>query len=240
LSGNIKNEPEEYSPPPTYTISKEIEAIVKEIVVLIGHFLKGLFIFLGRKAKAEGIPKAIHLVRWLKNQTIFLIRKSNEVGKPKVIEAGQISKGLHILIARNLKVKGVPMAIWIAQSTKDLSSIFYRKAKIVVGEKVNAIRQDIAAEQTEASAAAAIPPSPEIILKEEETISMNERLAQEIIQSGTECNAITDIGSVEIEKKPYYSYLFAMSPRIVTNRGCIRFEGNGRRNIDFIQIIQKN
>ncbi|CAN5314304.1 hypothetical protein BH18THE2_BH18THE2_42920 [soil metagenome] len=240
MSGNIKDEPEEYSPPPTYTISKEIEAIVKEIVVLIGHFLKGLFISLGRKAKTDGIPEAIHLVRWLKNQTIFLIRKSNDVGKPKVIEAGQISKGLLILTAGNLKAKGVPMVIWIAQSTNDLSSLFYRKAKIVVGEKVNVIRLEIATEQTEASAAAAIPPSPEIILKEEETISLNERLAQEIIHNGIECKAIRDKGSLEIEKKPYYSYLFAMSPRIITNRGCIRFEGDDTRNIDFIQIIQKN
>jgi hypothetical protein len=46
---------------------------------------------------------------------------------------------------------------------------------------------------------------------------------------------------LEIEMRPYYSYLFAMSPRIVTNRGYIRlFEGYGKRNIDFIQVIQKN
>jgi hypothetical protein len=31
-----------------------------------------------------------------------------------------------------------------------------------------------------------------------------------------------------------------MSPRIITNRGCIKFEGNDTRNIDFIQILQKN
>jgi hypothetical protein len=53
--------------------------------------------------------------------------------------------------------------------------------------------------------------------------------------------SITDIGSLPIEKKSYYSYLFPMSPRIFTNRGCISLEGNGTtRNIDFIQIIQKN
>jgi hypothetical protein len=202
--------------------------------------LKGLFIFLGRKAKAEGIPIAIYLVRWLKNQTIFLIRKSNDVGKPKVIEAGQISKGLLILTAGNLKAKGVPMVIWIAQSTNDLSSLLYRKAKIIVGEKVNAVRQLIATEQNEASAAAAISPSPEIIIKDEETISLNERLAQQIIQSEIECNAMIDIGSHEIEQQPCYSFLFARSPTIVTNRGCIRLDGNSRRNIDFIQIIQKN
>jgi hypothetical protein len=50
-----------------------------------------------------------------------------------------------------------------------------------------------------------------------------------------------DIGSLPIEKKSYYSHLFPMSPRIITNRGCIRLEVDGtRRNIDFIQIIQKN
>ena len=195
--------------------------------------------FLAEK-KTDGIPKAIHFANWLNNQTIFLIRKSNEVGKPRVIEVGQISKGLLIFVARNLKAKGVRMVIWIIQSTNDLSSLFYRKSKIVVGEKVNAIRQPKATEQTEASAAAAISLSPEIIMIEEETISLNERLAQQIVQSGIECNAIIDIGSLVIEKQPFYSSLFAMSPTIVTNRGCIRLEGNGRRNIDFIQIIQKN
>jgi hypothetical protein len=79
--------------------------------------------------------------------------------------------------------------------------------------------------------------SPEIILKEEEAISLNQRLAQEVIQNGIECKAITSIESLEIEKKHYYSYLFTMSPRISTNRGCTRVEGNGTRNIDLIQII---
>jgi lysophospholipase L1-like esterase len=221
---------------PAYGISKDIGAIS----VLIGHLLKGVFIFLGRKARTDGIPKAIQFANWLDNQTVILIRKSNEVGKPRVIEVAQTSKGLLIFVARNLKAKGVPMVIWIAQSTNDLSSLFYRKAKIIVGEKVNAVRQLIATEQNEASAAAAISPSPEIIIKDEETISLNERLAQQIIQSEIECNAMIDIGSHEIEQQPCYSFLFAMSPTIVTNRGCIRLDGNGRRNIDFIQIIQKN
>ena len=131
------------------------------------------------------------------------------------------------------------MVIWIAQSTSDSSSLFYKKAKIIVGEKVNVIRQDIAIEQTTASASSSTQPSPEIILKEEETINLNERFAQEIFQNEIECKATTDIGSLEIERKPYYIYLFAMSPRIITNRGCIKFEGNGTRNIDSIQVLQK-
>ena len=225
---------------PTYAISREIGAIA----VFIGRLLQGLFISLGRKATTDGIPKVVQLAYWLKRQTIFLLRKLNEVGIPKVLEAGQISKGLIILATRNLKAKGVPMVIWTAQSTSDLSSLFYKKAKIIVGEKVNIIIQDIAIEQTTASAASAASAtqlSPEIILKKEETIKLNERFAQESFQNGIECNAITDIGSLPIEKKSYYSHLFPMSPRIITNKGCIRLEGNGtRRNIDFIQIIQKN
>lgn len=220
--------------------AKEIVAIIKETAVLIGYLLKGLIIFLGRIAKTDGIPKAIQLAYWLKKQIIFLIRKLNEVGKPKVIEAGQVSKGLLILAARNIKTKGVSLIVWIAQLMKNLSSLFYKKAKKVVGDKVNVIRQDIIAEKIKASAAALIPPSPEIIFKEEEAISLNQRLAQEAIQNRIECKAISDIGSLSIERKSYYSYLFAMSPRIITNRGCIKLEGNGRRNIDLIQIIQKN
>jgi hypothetical protein len=220
--------------------AKEIEAIIKETAVLIGYLLKGLAIFLGKKAKTDGIPKAIQLAYWLKRQVIFLIRKLNEVGKPKVIEAGQVLKGLLILALRNIKTKGISFIVWVAQLTKDLSNLLYKKAKKVIGEKVSAVRQDIAAEQTKASAAATIPSSPEIILKGEDAISPNQRLAQEAIQNGIECKAITDMELFEIEKKHHYSYLFVMSPRIITNRGCIRLEGNGTRNIDLIQIIQKN
>jgi len=158
---------------PTYAISREIGAIA----VFIGRLLQGLFISLGRKARTDGIPKIVQIVYWLKRQTFFLLRKLNEVGIPKVLEAGQISKGLIILATRNLKAKGVPMVVWIAQSTSDLSSLFYKKTKIIVGEKVNVIKQDIAIEQTTASGASATQLSPEIILKKEETIKLNERFA---------------------------------------------------------------
>ena len=71
--------------------------------------------------------------------------------------------------------------------------------------------------------------SADIILENEKIMNLNELLAKEISQNGIECKAITDIGSLPIEKKSYYSYLFPMSPRIITNKGCIRLEGNGVR-----------
>ena len=193
--------------PSTYTISKEIEVIAKEIAILIGYLLKGLFISIGRKAIVEVMPKAIQLSYWLKKHLIILARKSVEVGTPKAIVAGQMSKGLLILAARNLKTKGVPVAIGIVLLIKGLSSPFYKKAKEVVGNKVNIIKQDIVTEKTKAATDASIPLSPEIILKEEEAIGLNERMAQEISKNGIECKTIMDIGSLPIEKRSYYSHL---------------------------------
>jgi hypothetical protein len=224
---------------PISTISREIGVIAKEIAVLIGCLLKGLFIFLGRKTIAEGIPKAIQLSYWLKKYIIFLAGKSVQVGIPKAIEAGRILRGLVILAVRNLKSKGVPVAIWIVLLTKGLSNQLYKKAKKAVENKVNTVKQDIVTEKTKAATDASIPLSPEIILREEETIGLNERMAQEISKNGIACKAITDMGSLPIEKGSY-SHLFPLSPRITTNRGCIRFEENDKSNIDLIQIIQKN
>ena len=59
---------------------------------------------------------------------------------------------------------------------RGLSSLFYKKAKKVVENKVNIVKQDIAAEKIRNTAV--IQPAPEIILKEEEAISLNERIAR--------------------------------------------------------------
>ena len=83
--------------------------------------------------------------------------------------------------------------------------------------------------------------SSDVILREEESTNINERLAREVNQNGIKCEAVIELGSLGIEKKPPYSFLFPLSPRIITNRGCIRLtQENGRSNIDLIQIVQKN
>lgn len=68
-------------------------------------------------------------------------------------------------------------------------------------------------------------------------INLNERLAEEIREEiGIDCEAI-EPGSLPVEHKPYYSYIFPMSPKFITNRGCIRIKG---KSFDIIQIIQRN
>ena len=220
--------------------AKKIGRIVKEVAIIIFQLVKGLIILVDRNARGHGKPAIIRFGRWLKEKTVIFARWA----RPKIMQAVQISKVLLILAARELSTKGVSMVKQIAQLLKDSPSRFYRKARETAGEKVNTVKKyNIATEETRASEAEAVPVplSSEVILREEESISINERLAREIIQNGIKCEAVTDIGSLRIETRPPYSFLFPLSPRIVTNRGCIRLtQDNERSNIDLIQIIQKN
>jgi len=45
-----------------------------------------------------------------------------------------------------------------------------------------------------------------------------------------------EIATDETEKGDYYSRYFSVTPRMVTNKGCLEVKGT---NIDIIQIIQK-
>jgi hypothetical protein len=67
--------------------------------------------------------------------------------------------------------------------------------------------------------------------------SLNEKLVQQLReQIGIDCEA-AEIDSLSIEHKRYYSYNFPMSPKIITNRGCIIVKG---RRFNLIQVIQRN
>ena len=217
--------------------AKKLGRIGKEVAIILGHLIISLIILAATKVKSHGKPVIKRLGLWLKEKTIVFARWA----MLRVIQAGQILKILLILAAQKLKNKGIPMIKRNAELLK--ARRFYRKAKDVAEEKVNNVRKDIATEKTKASEAEAVPisMSSDVILKEEESISINERLAREINQNGINCEALTELGSLGIEKKPPYSFLFPLSPRIITNRGCIRLtQDNGRSNIDLIQIVQKN
>ena len=225
--------------------AKQIGRILKEIAIIIGQLLIGLIILAARNARSHGKPAIIRLGRWLKEKSIVFIRWA----KPKAIEAGQTSKGLIIVAVRKVKTSvgevGEPKDREVVQINekkpqrilgKITEKIKEQARKVVREEDYETLKQ-----QKITTTPTATKISADVILENEKIMNLNEILAKEISQNGIECKAITDIGSLPIEKKSYYSQLFPMSPRIVTNRGCIRLEGNGtRRNIDFIQIIQKN
>jgi hypothetical protein len=232
----------------TMVIVRKVKDIEKPKAKQVGHLLIHLTILAARKLKAQGVPKAIEAAKVLQHYITVLAIKLNQVGKPKAIEAGQISKGLLILAGRKLKTEGVPKAIQAGQLLKNQFATFVSKGTDKIVEQTSkALREDdIIAyeshrkEHSTSAATTTAKVSSEIILEKEKRIDLNERLAEEIVQSGIKCMAIKE--SVQIERSPYYSYLFAMSPRIVTNRGCIRLQDNEskRRNVSLIQIIQKN
>ncbi len=227
----------------TYLLKKIIVFVArktKPIVKEAGYLLKISAIALGRKAKSELKPKAITISLLIKYQTIIAIKRLNSVVKPKIIEAGFLLKILLILAIRKAKEEGIAKAIEIGYLLKGLSILLGRRVYKVLKETRKAIREDIVAEkQIQASVASRplLPPTSDIIL--EKRIDLNEKLAEEIKKSGVDCKALeeNDIGSLQIEKGPYYSYNFPMSPRIITNRGCIRLKD---KNISMIQIIQRN
>ena len=219
--------------------AKRLGRIGKEVAILIGHLIINLIILAATKVKSYGKTAIKRLGLWLKEKTIVFARWA----MLRIIQAGQILKILLILAVQKLKNKGIPMIKRSAELLKDLSRRFYRKAKEVAEEKVNDVRKDIVTEKTRASEAEALPVSmsSDVILREEESISIIEKLARQINQNGIKCEAVTEIGSLGIEKKPPYSFLFPLSPRIITNRGCIRLtQENDRSNVDLIQIVQKN
>jgi hypothetical protein len=220
--------------------TKKLGRIIREVAIIIFQIVKGLIILVGRNARGHGKPAIMRFGLLLREKTIIFVRWA----RYKIGQAVQISKVLLILTARELRTRGVSTVKQIAQLLKDSASQFYRKARESAEEKVNTVKKDnIATGETRASEteAVSVPLSSEVILREEESISINEKLARKIIQNGIKCEAVTDIGSLMIETKPPYSFLFPSSPRIVTNRGCIRLtQDNERSNIDLIQIIQKN
>jgi hypothetical protein len=225
--------------------AKQIGRILKEIAIIIGQLLKGLIILAARNARSHGKPAIIRLGRWLKEKTIVFIRWA----KPKAIEAGQTSKGLIIVAVRKVKTSGGEAG---EPKDREVVQINEKKPQRILGKITEKIKEQarkvVREEEYETLKQKKITTTPtaakisaDVILENEKIMNLNEILAKDVSQNGIECKAITDIGSLPIEKKSYYSHLFPMSPRIVTNRGCIRLEGNGtRRNIDFIQIIQKN
>ena len=61
-------------------------------------------------------------------------------------------------------------------------------------------------------------------------------MAEEMKQSQIDCEVLA-LGSHPIERKQYYSQTFPMSPKFVTNKGLVKIRG---KNIDFVQLLQKN
>ena len=67
-------------------------------------------------------------------------------------------------------------------------------------------------------------------------LEINEIFAYQMMAKGLAAEAIP-LGSLELESEEYYNNDIGLSPRLITNRGCIRVKD---KEISIIQIIQMN
>ena len=66
--------------------------------------------------------------------------------------------------------------------------------------------------------------------------SLNEIFASEMNKNGLTVETVP-IGSLDLEYEEYYNNDIGSTPRIITNRGCIKIKN---KEISMIQIIQRN
>ena len=201
-------------------LARTILALLKVGAIQGRNLLRKIITILSKKGKVVGKQKGEEIGYHLKRLITFLSIKANTTGKQMAIQSAQLRKHLAIILARKTNEAAhqtiqIVIAYNIPEKTK---SYLTREPEIMVPTTTTLSN----------------PPDPETTIRR---ITLNDKLAEEIREEiGIDCQAM-DVNSLPVEHKPYYSYFFPMSSRIVTNRGCIRVKS---KSFDLIQIIQRN
>jgi hypothetical protein len=166
----------------------------------------------------------------------ILKRSATSAGmKTKSIEnqTGGVSEPLvkNLPLSRNKKAKQEAGAKSRLSLKKLATNLSVQSNKTIEATK-RGIKADMKATK-DSNMANSSEENPEIVIKR---VNLNESVAQSIERIGINCEAI-EVNSLAIENRPYYSYKLPMTPKIVTNRGCIKVNG---KSFGLIQIIQRN
>jgi hypothetical protein len=190
---------------------------------------KELAIVFGRKIANAGKKIGYTLGHILKRSATSAGMKTKSIGNQK----GGVSEPLvkKLSLSRNKKAKqqaGTKSRLLLKKLATNLSI----QPNKTIEETKRGIKADIKATK-DSNIAKSSEENPEIVIKR---VNLNESLAQSIERIGIDCEAI-EVNSLAIENRPYYSYKLPMTPKIVTNRGCIKVNG---KSFGLIQIIQRN
>jgi len=190
---------------------------------------KELAIIFGRKIANAGKKTGYTLGHILKRSATSAGKKTKSMGNQK----GGVSEPLAKKLPsnRNKKAKqevGAKSKPLLRKLATNLSV----QSNKTIEETKRGIKDDMKATK-DSNIAKSSEELPEIVIKR---VSLNESLAQALERIGIDCKAI-EVSSLAIENRPYYSYKLPMSPKIVTNRGCIKVKG---KSFGLIQIIQRN
>lgn len=199
---------------------RTILALLKVGAIQARYLLKKIVIILSKKGKVLGKQKAKEMGYQSRRLITFLSIKANTTGKQKAILSAKLLKQLAIILSRKTN-EAVHQSIQIIIASD------------ILGKTKSYLTRDPEMMMSTTTTLSP-PPDPETTIRR---ITLNDKLAEEIREEiGIDCHAI-DVNSLPVEYKPYYSYIFPMSSKIVTNRGCIRVKS---KNFDLIQIIQRN
>ena len=190
---------------------------------------KELAIVFGRKISNAGKKTGYTLGHILKRSATSAGMKTKSIGSQK----GGVSEPLvkNLPLGRNNKAKqdaGAKSRL----SLKKLATNLSVQSKKTIEETKRGIKADMKVTK-DSNMANSSEENPEIVIKR---VNLNESVAQSIERIGIDCEAI-EVNSLAIENRPYYSYKLPMTPKIVTNRGCIKVNG---KSFGLIQIIQRN
>jgi hypothetical protein len=189
---------------------------------------KELAIVFGRKIANAGKKIGYTLGHILKRSATSAGMKTKSIENQK----GGVSELVKNLpLSRNKKAKqgaGAKSRL----SLKKLATNLRVQSDKTIEETKRGIKADMKATK-DSNMANSSEENPEIVIKR---VNLNESLAQSIERIGIDCEAI-EVNSLAIEDRPYYSYKLPMTPKIVTNRGCIKVNG---KSFGLIQIIQRN
>jgi len=191
---------------------------------------KQLAIIFGRKIANAGKKTGYTLGHILKRSATSAGKKTKSMGNQK----GGVSEPLAKKLPsnRNKKAKqevGAKSKPLLRKLATNLSV----QSNKTIEETKRGIKDDMKATK-DSNIAKSSEELPEIVTKR---VNLNERLAQEARkETGVDCEA-AELNSLAIENRPYYSSKLPMSPKIVTNRGCIKVNG---KSFGLIQIIQRN
>jgi hypothetical protein len=169
----------------------------------------------------------------LKGVVVTLATKVKIFGKEKSMQLGPLLKRQRIISDRKTGTTGRNGSIGFRQILRRLGIITAAKLSETIQETTQAIKYDMEVNKRTLREGSEQVPT-EITIKR---TNLNEKLVQQLReQIGIDCEA-AEIDSLQIEHKRYYSYNFPMSPKIITNRGCIIVKGRG---FNLIQVIQRN
>ena len=201
-------------------LARTILALLKVAAIQARCLLKKVVIILSKKGKVVGKQKGKEMGYQLRRLITFLYIKANTTGRQKAILSAKSLKQLAIILSRKT------------------NEAMHQSIQIIIASDIPGKTKSYLTREPEimmsTTTTLSPPPDPETTIRR---ITLNDKLAEEIREEiGIDCQAI-DVNSLPVEHKPYYSYIFPMSSKIVTNRGCIRVKG---KSFDLIQIIQRN